>query len=283
MADQAAPVTQRWRMDHDPLPDGPLDRALAILDFIATQRRAVAIADVADSLGLPLPTAHRLIGNLEDRGLVQRSFGSKRLVVGNKLLTLGAKAIGAGFRNAHRHAVLQSASKEIGEQCEIGVVRDNLVTYVDSVRVTPQFGLQFDPGASVPVHCTSTGKIFISRLGPKAREKLVRSLDLHRYTDNTITTVKALQKEIEATKRRGWAKTNEEFVKGVVGCAVPIVSSDRVLIACLGVSVPVARISFDELDRFIPPLVEAARRLAETIDTDPNDGSDEGAELHSAA
>jgi IclR family transcriptional regulator, acetate operon repressor len=275
MADEAAaPPTQGWCMDRDPFSDGPLDRALAILDFIATQRRSVAIADLADALNLPLPTAHRLVGNLEDRGLVQRSLGSKRLVVGNKLLTLGAKAIGAGFRNAHRHAVLQSVSKEIGEQCEIGVVRDNQVTYVDSVRVTPQVGLQFDPGTAAPIHCTSTGKIFMSQLPPKAREKLVSSLDLHRYTDNTITTVKALKKEIEVTRLRGWAKTNEEFVRGVVGCAVPIVSSDRLLIACLGISVPTARVSFGDLDRFIPPLVEAARRLSETIDTNDHDGNE---------
>jgi IclR family acetate operon transcriptional repressor len=33
-------------------------------------------------------------------------------------------------------------------------------------------------------------------------------------------------KVLEETRRRGWAKTNEEHAKGVVGCAVPIVSPD---------------------------------------------------------
>jgi hypothetical protein len=47
---------------------------------------------------------------------------------------------------------------------------------------------------------------------------------------------------------------NEEYVKTVLGCAVPIVSPDRELIACLGVSLPVARISSVEFDRFILPL-----------------------------
>jgi IclR family acetate operon transcriptional repressor len=183
-------------------------------------------------------------------------------VVGNQLVTLSAKVIGAAFRTARRHAVLRAG--EIGEQCEIGVVRDNVVTYVDSVSVSQPQGLQFNPGEA-PLHCTSTGKIYMSRLPERARAKLCRTLTPTKYTETTIVDCDALMKVLEETRRHGWAKTNEEYVKGVVGCAVPIVSPDRELIACLGVSVPVARVSFAELDRFIAPLQKAAALPSETI------------------
>ncbi|WGD54721.1 IclR family transcriptional regulator [Bradyrhizobium sp. CB1650] len=245
--------------------DGPLDRAFAIVGHIASQTKAVSVAEIAQALALPLPTAHRLIGNLEERGLLQKALGTKRYVVGNQLVTLSAKVIGAAFRTARRHAVLCAVAGEIGEQCEIGVVRDNLVTYVDSVRVSQPQGLQFNPGEAAPLHCTSTGKIYMSRLPEKAREKLCSALALTKYTENTIVDRDRLMQILAETRQRGWAKTNEEYVKGVVGCAVPIVSPDRDLIACLGVSVPVARVSFTELDRFIAPLQKAATLLSETI------------------
>jgi IclR family acetate operon transcriptional repressor len=265
--------------------DGPLGRALAIIEHVATQKKAVTVAEIADALGLPAPTTHRLVGNLEEHGLLQRSLGSKRLVLGNKMLLLGAKAIGAGFRTARRHAVLQDVARQIGEQCEIGVVRENVVTYVDSVRVSPSASLQFDPGVSAPIHCTSTGKIYMSRLPRGAREKLVRSLDLVQYTDGTIVDPERLLAAIEMTRKRGWAKSNEEFVKGVVGCAVPIFGPDDVLIACLGVSIPAARVSFDELDAIIPPLHAAAARLSKAIIEDESDDETEDPEagLNSAA
>jgi IclR family acetate operon transcriptional repressor len=57
-------------------------------------------------------------------------------MVGNQLVTLSARVIGAAFRTARRHAVLREVAAEIGEQCEIGVVRDDGVAYVDSVRVS---------------------------------------------------------------------------------------------------------------------------------------------------
>lgn len=266
--------------------DGPLSRALAIVEYVATQKKPVTIAEITGALGLPAPTTHRLVSNLEDRGLLQRSLGSKRLVLGNKMMLLGAKVIGAGFRTARRHAVLQEVARQIGEQCEIGVVRDNVVTYVDSVRTVPSAGLQFDPGVSAPIHCTSTGKIYMSRLPPRAREKLVRSLDLLRYTDATIADPDRLLAEVEITRKRGWAKSNEEFVKGVVGCAVPIFGPGGVLIACLGVSVPAPRVSFEELDAIIPPLQAAAARLSRAIVDDESDDETEdtnGAGMSSAA
>ena len=204
------------------------------------------------------------------------------------MLRLSAKIIGAGFRTARRHAILRALVDEIGEQCEIGVVRNNIVSYVDSVRVPAPAGLQFDPGGRAPIHCTSTGKIFMSRLALGARKALVHSMSLIAYTDTTITDPEVLLSELEDTRQRGWTKTNQEFVKGVVGCAVPIVLADDTLIACLGISVPIARVEFDELDRFIPPMTAAAARLAETVaDTEENEDGENPApgagDLSSAA
>lgn len=113
----------------------------------------------------------------------------------------------------------------------------------------------------------------MSRLPERAREKLCRALALTKYTETTIVDVDSLMKVLDETRKRGWAKTNEEYVRGVVGCAVPILSPDRELIACLGVSVPVARVSFVELDRFIAPLQKAAALLSETILQADEDGA----------
>lgn len=255
--------------------DSPLDRAIAVLQLVASLRRSVSIAEIADRLEIPLPSAHRIVGNLEERNLLRRALGSKRLLVGNAMVDLATEAIGAAFRTARRHALLRTLSAEIGEQCEIGVVRDTVVTYVDSVRLAPSHGLQFDPGTMVPIHCTSTGKIYMSRMSRKAREKLVSSLSLHSFTPNTITDPDDLLYELEQTRISGWAKSNEEYVKGVVGCAVPITAADGGLVACLGVSVPQARVAFEELDQFIERLQLTASRLAETLeDEDDDDLSD---------
>lgn len=245
--------------------DSPLDRALTIIEFVAAQSKAVSAAEIAKELHIPLPSAHRLLGNLEARSMIQKAPGTKRYIVGNRLVLLAGNTIGSAFRSARRHAVLQSVAREIGEQCEIGVIRNNAVAYVDSVRMAPVQGLQFDPGAAAPLYCTSTGKVYLSMLAPRLRRKLVETLLLSQHTENTITDTEVLLSLLETVRRQGWAKTNEEYVRGVVGCAVPILAPDRTLIACLGVSVPTARVSYEQLDSFIGPLTRAASLLSETI------------------
>lgn len=141
--------------------NAPLDRAFSILAFVAGAKRSVAVAEIAQATGVPLPSTHRLVAALEERGLLKRAFGSKRLVAGSALIDLATRTMGSAFRTSRRHAILQDVSAEIGEQCEIGVVRGTDVVYVDAVNVAPAHGLRFDPGATAPIHCVSTGKIFL--------------------------------------------------------------------------------------------------------------------------
>lgn len=245
--------------------DGPLTRALGVIEFVAVSQRPLTVAEIAEGLSLPLTTAHRIVGGLEGRGLLQHPFGSKRFEVGDRMLDLGAKAIGASLRGVGRHAVLQDLARRIGEQCEIGIVRHGRVVYVDNIRPLAATGLRFDPGVEAPLHCSSTGKLFMSRRSAGPRERLVRSLALERFTDRTIVDPDALLEELCVTRRRGWATSNEEFVAGVVGCAVPVLSPNGTLVAGLGVSVPAARTSLAELKGLVPAMKEAAERLSRSI------------------
>lgn len=246
-------------------PDGPLARAIDILETVASYGRSMAVAEIAEALSLAPPTAHRLVANLEELGLLRRMPGSKRVVPGARLIELGFESTKAAFGDAARHAILQGVADQIGEQCELGIVRENGVVYIDSVRRVREASLQFVPGSRAPLHCTSTGKLFLSRLPDRIRAETVRALTLTRFTDHTITDPDTLLQELERVRERGWASNNEEFVTGVVGCAVPVWGARKTLLACLGLTIPVARVKFEALESFIPILEAAAERLAKSF------------------
>jgi DNA-binding IclR family transcriptional regulator len=56
--------------------------------------------------------------------------------------------------NAPRHAILEALSQRIGETCNFGVMADSHVVYLDRVESAWPFGLRFEPGSRVPLHCT---------------------------------------------------------------------------------------------------------------------------------
>jgi DNA-binding IclR family transcriptional regulator len=249
----------------DAAAEGPTAKVFAVLGAVAERRRAIAVAEVADALAMPLPTAHRIVAGLLDSGWLERSPGSKRLVVGPRLVELCFKVSAATFGDGVHNALLQTLADALGEQVELGAVRGAQVVYFATVRSVRPASLQFEPGRRAPLHCTSTGKLFLSEMPSAPRAKLVRSLDLLPHTPQTVTDAETLLRQLEEVRARGFATTVEEFAEGVAGCAVPIRDHRGAMVAALGVTVPLARLGPDGPTRHLDALRRTAARLAETF------------------
>jgi IclR family acetate operon transcriptional repressor len=261
--------------DHAEMPasDGagkafPTVKAVAILEAIATARRPLGISEFGVLLGIPKATAHRIAHMLEDEGLLQREPGSNRYVPGARLERLGLDIVAASMSRAPRHAILQSLSQQIGETCNFGVMAGSHVVYLDRVESAWPFGLRFEPGSRVPLHCTSMGKLFLSLLPAPKRALMLRSIPLYRYTENTFTDVVRLEEELKKVHAAGVSVDNQEFLAGVVCVAVPVHSPRKQAVAALAISAPLARMSLQQGITHIPLLQAAAKQLAVTIDDD---------------
>ena len=244
----------------------PTVKAVAILEAMATVRRPLGVTEVGTLLGLPKPTAHRIVRMLESEGLLQREPGSRRFVPGARLVRLGLGVVAASMLSAPRHAILEALSQKIGETCNFGVMADNHVVYLDRVESAWPFGLRFEPGSHVPLHCTSMGKLFLSLMPAKKCALLLRSIPLYRYTENTITDAARLEAELENIRSAEVSTDNQEFLAGVVCVAVPVRDNNKQPVAALAVSAPLARMTLQQGLQHVPLLQAAAEQLTLTID-----------------
>jgi len=238
---------------------------LHVLDVVAHADRPISMTDVAAACGLPVPTVHRLVAQLEARRLLKRVVGGKKLAVGVGLVNLGAAALEASVRADLPHQILVALSSRIGEHCQIGLRSDDEVVYVDAVYATRSQGLHFEHGRRSPLYCTSIGKLFLSELDTERLDWWIEHAVLKPMAPNTIVSAAELRRVVLAVKQEQWAASNEEVVAGVVGCAVPIRDAQGRLIAGLGISVPSARIAFDALAEFRAPMETAAAEIAAAV------------------
>jgi len=244
----------------------PTVKAVAILEAMATVRRPLGVTEVGMLLGLPKPTAHRIVRMLESEGLLQREPGSRRFVPGARLVRLGLGVVAASMLSAPRHAILEALSQKIGETCNFGVMADNHVVYLDRVESAWPFGLRFEPGSHVPLHCTSMGKLFLSLMPAKKCALLLRSIPLYRYTENTITDAARLEAKLKNIRSAEVSTDNQEFLAGVVCVAVPVRDNNKQPVAALAVSAPLARMTLQQGLQHVPLLQAAAEQLTLTID-----------------
>lgn len=244
----------------------PTVKAVAILEALASARRPLGVSELGALLGLPKPTAHRIVRMLESERLLQHEPGSRRYVPGTRLVRLGLDIVAASMAQAPRHAILESLSQEIGETCNFGVMAGSHVVYLDRVESAWPFGLRFEPGSRVPLHCTSMGKLFLSLLPAQKRALVLRSMPLYRYTENTLTDLARLETELERIRASGVSCDNQEFLAGVVCVAVPVHAPSGQAVAAIAVSAPLARMTVQQGLQHVPLLKAAAERLAATID-----------------
>lgn len=252
----------------------PTVKAVAILEAMANARRPLGVSEIGVLLGLPKPTAHRIVRMLESEGLLQREPGNRRYVPGSRMVQLGLGMVAAAMLRSPRHAILESLSQKIGETCNFGVMTGSHVVYLDRVESAWPFGLRFESGSRVPLHCTSMGKLFLSQLPAQRRSLLLRSIPLHRYTETTIVDLERLEEELESIRAAQVSIDNQEFLAGVVCVAVPVFNPGGQPVAAIAISAPLARMSVQQGLQHVPLLQEASKQLSLTIDEDVNDRDD---------
>ena len=82
---------------------------------------------------------------------------------------------------------------------------------------------------------------------------------------NTLSSVPELIRRLETIRDDGYAVNDQELAVGHRSLAVPVFSYNGNVAAALSVSVPTARVSLTDLQRFLPTLLTAADKISRNL------------------
>jgi len=244
-----------------------MQRAFALLEMVVAESRPMSLAQMADRLDLPKPTVHRLASRLEADDLLAREPSGRQYSVGPRLNALAIGTLKSAMQRAPRHAVLEALARETGETCNLGILDGSAIVYLDRVETHWPLRLQLSVGSRVPLHCTASGKLYLSQMPKRTRDRLYAAAPFERFTDNTIVQPERLESELDRIRAAGVAINNQEFMVGLVGIAVPVpdpTQNDR-MAAALAIHAPEPRLNATDIQRHLPALRAAATRLSDTL------------------
>lgn len=235
-------------------------RALALLEVVAERGGTLGIGEIAAAAAVPLPTAHRLLRTLVERGYM-RQAPDRRYALGFRLVGLGAAAGSMAGAGAERH--LRRLVDALGETANLAVLDGDHVAYVAQVPGSHAMRMFTEVGRRVELHCTAVGKAVLAETSDDAARALLSRSRLSRHTPHTVTEVDALVAQLTEVRRRGYALDEEEQEVGVRCVAVAVPSASPSL--ALSVSGPAPRMSDAVVERAVPHLQRTARALAVEI------------------
>ncbi len=239
-------------------------RGLLILEQVAQAQRPTSAATIIEQMGLPKPTVHRILQQLEEQGFVQREPMKKRYLPGPRARELVLSVTSNEALGAPRHSILQALSDEIGETCNCSILDGHQTVYFDRVEANWPFRIQLPIGSRLPLHCTASGKLFLAYMKPAQRRKLLTSSALKHFTDRSITDPEVLQQQLDRTRQQEFGVDNEEFMDGMVAIAVPVINDANDICFTVAVHAPTVRKSLDQLLDYLPSLRKAADSMAAT-------------------
>lgn len=233
-----------------------VDNALRLLLLFGQQPR-IRLTDASAYLGVASSTAHRLLAMLQYRGFVRQDSVSRAYEPGPGLSLLVSATLRQLDIRGRVHPVLERLSAELNETVHFGRLEGQQVHFLDSIESSRTVRVSSRLGRLMAAHCTSTGKAMLSTFGLEELRAIYPGKKLEAVTERSITDRDALERDLEATRRRGYAFSRQESEDGVVSIAVPITSLSGVRYA-INVSWPAHRISAGMRDRIAVALRAAA-------------------------
>ncbi|HEV2604378.1 MAG TPA: SMP-30/gluconolactonase/LRE family protein [Microvirga sp.] len=239
-----------------------LRRGLGLLDIVADSSQPLRFVDIADRSGLAKGTAHRMLATLVEAGLLRVDERDQTYRLGFRLFEMAHRVWGQFDLRSAAEPELERLRDLTGEAVRLAVLDGYEVLYVDQREAAQLIRLSNGVGARAAAHASGAGKAILAHLDPPIRQQALASLQLKRFTPNTIVDRAELAQQLDLTKARGYAISLEEQHVGIASVAAPVLDHRAHAIGAIAIVGPAFRLGIDRLHALGRDVMEAARRIS---------------------
>jgi DNA-binding IclR family transcriptional regulator len=233
-----------------------LDRIMRIIETVAAAPAGSSATEVADRIGLSLSTVSRLMNDLADADVIERSENSGRFQLGNRLI----KVVQSSTRRVEDPGSTRALMRELrdfsGETVSLHLRVGTQRVCVESIPSKHAVARFIPVGGAQPLVGSASGEILLAWLSAESLDQILDQL--------AVPTPQRpeLEGRLDEIRERHWAVHKNRIVLGVTGvsAAVPDFGVD---VAALSVSGPSERFGDAEISRVLPTLVEIAAQVSE--------------------
>ena len=242
--------------------DGPVTKALMLLDAFAQAEHPLRFSDLKDRLPFPKATLHRMLKSLVDERMLAHHEDSASYQLGPRLIRLAHAAWANGSLTDAARSVLDALHAQLGKTIHLAQLDSGQVLYLDKRIGNRGLAMFSRPGKVGPAYCTGVGKAMMAYLPPAMLDECLHRQTFARFTPTTLTNRAALLRELDAIRGRGHAFDREEHEPGIICIAVPILATDGALFGGLSATSPGSIDDVMALENLAPTLKDAARSIA---------------------
>lgn len=249
------PVTQ----SQDATP--AITAVVSILDALAESPTNLSLSELSRRTGVPKSSMHRMLTGLLNTNLVNLEDGGYAL--GPKVMRYQAAyvrkldVVQVFGRVAAQHVPILEETMQLARLEDGGEA-----IFIAKLDCQKMIRPATYVGRRVQAHATAVGKVLLSSLTQDQLEKLYPNDALPVLTPTTISSRKALIKELEQVRRNGFAATLQESIANLCCVSAPVRDATGKTIAALSVCMATQDPEVQRREKAISHLRMAAQEIS---------------------
>jgi DNA-binding IclR family transcriptional regulator len=234
--------------------------ASRVLDVLAAfDGTDLTLTAIARRTGIPLTTAHRIVGELAARGALERADDG-RYRIGLRLWEVGALAPrGLGLRE-RAMPFLEDLVEVTRQNAQLAVLDGRDAVYVERLSGRGAVNVITRVGGRLPLHATGVGLVLLAHAGVELQEEVLAG-PLRRYTDKTVCRPDELRRMLADVRRTGVAVSDGQIELVALSIAAPVRGARGKVVAAVSVVVPAG----SDAPTHVPVVRAAARGISRAI------------------
>jgi DNA-binding IclR family transcriptional regulator len=223
-------------MANSPSGDSVTDRLLRVLETFTPTRTVQTAAEIGRRAGLPTSTAHRLVGELVEAGLLERDE-DRRIRIGMRLWELATRSSRALRLRQAAMPYMERVQGRIREHTQLAILEQDEALFLERLS-SPDSGSNVTRVAGrLPLHASSSGLVLLAFGAHELQERILAG-PLAPVTRETITDAGILRRKLAEVRRLGHVVAPGYIEAVSTGVAVPVRDETGAVIAALSAVLP---------------------------------------------
>jgi DNA-binding IclR family transcriptional regulator len=239
-------------------------RCLQAMELLAEDPFVYGVAEVAEALEVPRPTAHRILATLVAAGLVEQEVSTRGYRLAPKALWVGSGYLRHSALYRAAFFPIRDLSRQVDGTVQLGVEDRDTVLFIHAVGSPPIAQSYADVGLRRPLHATATGKVILAQWSDEQVSEYMRFRACE-CTPRTILSPEKMREELAGVREKGYAVNMEELLVGVAVLAAPVFQQDGRVAGGISVLVSAAKMTPQLEQEYVALLQEASIRASRQL------------------
>jgi DNA-binding IclR family transcriptional regulator len=252
-----------------------IHRAVAILDCFQENQPELGVREIARQLDLHPSTVGRILTTLTSLEILSQDRDTRRYSMGSKVLKWSTLYMNNVDLRALARPYMQELNRSTEETISLDIPDGQTRLCIERIESPHKLRWVKQLGERMPFFASASGRTLLAFMDPDKRDAILAKTPFEQLTPQTTTDPKTFRKELDFTRKRGYAVSVSERVEGVSCVAAPIFDASEKIIGAITISGPGTRFSDKKIAEYGELLIRITDRISQSMGRHPTEKKDQ--------